>query len=91
VQKGGKVYAFVMAWPESGRVTLTALATGSKHAPGQVERVELLTTAQWTGTPGTANLTFERTAEGLTIMLPEERHGDYVYTFEIAGRGLVAG
>jgi hypothetical protein len=56
-----------------------------------VERVELFTTAQWTGTPGTATLEFERSADGLTITLPEERHGDYVYTFEIAGRGLVAG
>jgi alpha-L-fucosidase len=91
VQKDGKVYAFVMAWPESGRVTLTSLASGSKHAPGEVERVELFTTAQWTGTPGTAALKFDRTAEGLTITLPQERHGDYVFTFEIAGRGLVAG
>jgi alpha-L-fucosidase len=91
VQKEGKVYAFVMAWPERRTVTLKSLASGSRHAPGVVERVELFTTAQWTGTPGTATLEFERSADGLTITLPEERHGDYVYTFEIAGRGLVAG
>jgi alpha-L-fucosidase len=80
-QKGGKVYAFAMAWPESGKLTIKSLATGSSYAPGQVERVELL--------GASAPLQHVRTADGLTITLPERRVGDYVYTFEISGAGLV--
>jgi alpha-L-fucosidase len=83
VQKGGKVYAFALAWPESGRLTIQSLATGSPHAPGQVERVELL------GTPGP--LAYERGAGGLIITLPERKRGDYVFTFEISGSGLSTG
>jgi alpha-L-fucosidase len=89
VQKDGKVYAFVMAWPQSGKVTIKSLAVGAPHAPGQVERVELFTTAPWGGVPGAANLQFTRAAEGLIVTLPERRQGEYVYTFEISGSGLV--
>ena len=81
VQKGGKLYAFVMAWPDSGRVTIKSLATGSAHAPGTVERVELLGSV----TP----LQHARTGDGLTITMPERRVGEYVYTLEISGSGLV--
>ena len=83
VQKDGKLYAFALAWPESGTLTIRSLASGSPRAPGQVERVELL------GAP--APLEHVRTAEGLTITLPQRRQGDYVYTFEISGAGLVSG
>ena len=83
VQKGGKVYAFALAWPESGTLTIKSLATGAAHAPGQVERVELV------GAPGA--LEHSRTADGLAITLPQRRRGDYVYAFEISGRGLTSG
>jgi hypothetical protein len=48
-----------------------------------VERVALL--------GASAPLEQTRTAAGLAIKLPERKPGDYVYTFEISGRGLVAG
>ena len=83
VQKGGKVYAFALAWPESGTLTIKSLATGAAHAPGQVERVELV------GAPGA--LEHSRTADGLAITLPQRRRGDYVYAFEISGRGITSG
>ena len=81
VQKGGKLYAFAMAWPSGGRLTITSLAQGSPHAPGNVERVEQLGAA--------APLEHTRDATGLVITLPERRAGEYVYAFEISGPGLV--
>jgi alpha-L-fucosidase len=83
VQKGGKVYAFALAWPETGKLTIKSLATGAPSAPGQVERVELL------GAPGA--LEYTRTTQGLEITLPQRRRGEYVYTFEISGQGLTRG
>jgi alpha-L-fucosidase len=83
VQKAGKLYAFALAWPENGVLTIKSLATGAPHAAGQVERVALL--------GASAPLEQTRTAAGLAIKLPERKPGDYVYTFEISGRGLVAG
>src|SRR4029079_6787848 len=47
VHEGEKVYAFMLAWPENGKVTIKSLAVGSPHTPGRVERVELFTTAPW--------------------------------------------
>jgi alpha-L-fucosidase len=83
VQKGGRVYAFAMAWPEGGRLTLRSLAAGSPHAPGTVERVELLGAA--------APLAHTRDADGLQVTLPERRSGQYVFTFEISGQGIARG
>jgi alpha-L-fucosidase len=83
VQKGGKLYAFALAWPESGKLTIKSLAAGAPHAPGQVERVELV------GAPGA--LEYTRSVDGLAITLPQRRRGDYVYTFEISGPGLTRG
>jgi alpha-L-fucosidase len=83
VQKDGKVYAFALAWPADGKLTITSLAAGSPNAPGSVERVELLGAA--------GPLQFARDAEGLRVALPERRRGEYVFTLEISGRGLAAG
>jgi alpha-L-fucosidase len=83
VQKGGKLYAFALAWPESGKLTIKSIAAGAPHAPGQVERVELV------GAPDA--LEYTRSVDGLAITLPQRRRGDYVYTFEISGPGLTRG
>jgi alpha-L-fucosidase len=83
VQKDGKLYAFALAWPESGTLTIKSLSIGSPHVRGEVERVALLGAS----TP----LEHTRSADGVVVKLPERRPGDYVYTFEISGRGLVAG
>lgn len=80
-QKGDRLFAFVLAWPADGKLTIRSLAAGSPHAPGAVERVELL---------GAGALPFTRDADGLAIALPERRPGDYVWAFEIAGPGLTA-
>ncbi|HKH93706.1 MAG TPA: alpha-L-fucosidase [Gemmatimonadaceae bacterium] len=89
VQKDGKLYAFALAWPESKRLTIKSLATGSPHAPGQIQRVELL--------GAKAPLEYTRDAQGLHVTLPEGRSSgwqftfDYVFTFEISGQGLTKG
>ncbi len=80
VQKGGKVYAFALAWPDNGQLAIKSLALGSRHAPGQVERVTLL------GAPDALEQT--RDGQALHVKLPERRRGDYVYTLEISGNGL---
>jgi len=63
--KAGQVYATVLGWPESGRVTLQALGSGSGHQAGRVAKVELLGAAQ--------PLAYEQTAQGLQVVLPAER------------------
>jgi len=81
VQKNGKVYAFALGWPESGKLTIKSLSAASR-ATGQVERVELV------GAPGA--LEYAQTAQGLEITLPQQRRGNYVYTFEISGQSLTS-
>ena len=66
----------------SGSLTIRSLAAGAPHARGNVERVRLFTAN------GPATLEYGRSADGLSIRLPERRPGDYVFTFEIAGAGL---
>jgi alpha-L-fucosidase len=89
VQKDGKLYAFMLAWPESRKLTIKSLAAGSPHAPGNVERVELLGAAK--------PLEFTRDAQGLHVALPEGRDSgyrftfDYVFGFEISGNGITRG
>ena len=61
--KGDTVYAFVMGWPASGKVTIKSLANGSAHRQKAITRVELV---------GGQQLAFERTADGLTVTLPAQ-------------------
>jgi alpha-L-fucosidase len=62
--KGETLYATVLDWPASGRVTIRALAEKSPHWPGVIRSVELLGTKavpKWT-----------RDAAGLHVDLPAE-------------------
>ena len=58
------VYAFVMEWPEDGRVVLKSLAAGSAAYPRPIGRVELL---------GGGPMRFHRDAGGLNVTLPVEK------------------
>ena len=80
VQKGGKVYAFALAWPETGQLTIRSLGSASPHGSGSIERVSLFGASE--------ALEHTRDAAGLRVKLPERQRGDYVYTFEISGSGL---
>lgn len=72
---GPSLYAFVLAWPEGGKVTIKSLAQGSALYPKEVARVEML------GKPGP--LTFTRGPAGLVVTLPEKHPGDFAYTLKI--------
>jgi alpha-L-fucosidase len=60
--KGRTVFAFVMGWPASGKVSIAAMGSASAHLSGRIRRVELL------GAKGA--LAFEQTAQGLQVTLP---------------------
>jgi alpha-L-fucosidase len=82
MQKAGALYAFVMDWPQDGKLVIQSLADGAATAAGNVERVEMLGTAEPLG--------FVRDANGLNVTLPAQKVGDYVYGLKISGRGLTA-
>lgn len=63
-QTSKALYITPMAWPEDGKVTVKALAEGSSLYPKKISRVELL---------GYGKVPFTRTAQGLTITLPNKK------------------
>jgi alpha-L-fucosidase len=79
-QKNGTLYAYAMAWPADGKLIVKSLAVGAGVVPGKVERVEML----GVGAP----LPFTQDADGLSVTLPAEKIGDYVFGFKISGNGL---
>ncbi len=72
---GESLYAFGLAWPEGGKVTIKTLAEGSASYPKEIARVEML------GRPGP--LAFTRNPSGVAVTLPEKRPGDFAYTLKI--------
>ncbi len=73
--KGDVLYAFAMAWPENGALTIRSLGRGSAHFPGEIARVELL------GARGP--LVFSRDASGLTVNLPAAKFGSDAHALKI--------
>jgi alpha-L-fucosidase len=63
--KGEAVYAFLMGWPENGKVTIESMRSGGPHLAKRVSRVELL----GSGRP----LAFRQTAQGLQVTLPADK------------------
>ncbi len=76
--KGDVLYAFVMAWPESGRATIKTLAQGSEKFPKEIARVELL------GNQG--SLAFTRDTEGLVVTLPAQKADQPAHALKITPR-----
>ncbi|MDA8745468.1 alpha-L-fucosidase [Rubripirellula amarantea] len=74
-QKGDVVYATILAWPESGEVTIRTLATGSEHWPGEIGSVELLGSDQ--------SLDVSRSDEGLNVKLPAKKPCDFAYVLKL--------
>ena len=60
--KGNAVYAFVMGWPQDGKVTIKSLRAATPHLTRRIARVELVSS----GRP----LAFRQTAEGLQVTMP---------------------
>jgi alpha-L-fucosidase len=75
--KGNILYAFFMAWPEDGKVTLTTLAKGSESYPQDIARVELLGGEK-------VPLKFDRDESGLIANLPQERPNEFAYALKIS-------
>jgi alpha-L-fucosidase len=75
--KGSTLYAFALAWPSDGRLTIRSLAQGSAHYPHEIGRIELL--------GGNGPLPFTREPDGLVVSLPARSTG-FVATLRIASR-----
>jgi alpha-L-fucosidase len=74
--KGEALYAFAMAWPVDGKLTIHSLASGK----GQVQQVSLL------GYDG--KIDFKQTADGLEVILPAKAPCQYAFALKVAGTGL---
>jgi alpha-L-fucosidase len=70
--KGDTLYAFAMAWPTTGKLTIKTLARGATAFPKPVQRVDLI---------GAGRLTFTQDAAGLTVTLPPTAPNPYAYAF----------
>jgi alpha-L-fucosidase len=63
--KGETVFAFVMGWPQDGKVTIKSLRSASPYLKKRIARVELIAN----GFP----LDFRQTANGLEVTLPRDK------------------
>jgi alpha-L-fucosidase len=61
--KGDVLYATAMGWPQDGKLVVKSLAKNS-HFPKEIQKVVWLPTGQ--------SLVFERTENGLAVVLPEK-------------------
>lgn len=75
-RKGNTLYAYVLAWPDNGSVTLRSLAS-PRDVRGRVQQVELL---------GGGAVPFTVDAEGVHVRFPE--HTRREQAFDLAIRGL---
>jgi alpha-L-fucosidase len=75
-QKQGNLYAWLMAWPQDGKVLVTALP----ESKGKVSQVQLL--------GGKGKLKFKQTAEGLEVELPKSAPGKFAWGLKISGDGI---
>lgn len=78
--KAGALYAIVLGWPRDGVLRIASLAEESALAPGAIERVEALGSAD--------ALSFERSRKGLEIRLPAGLAGQAAVALKLRGPGL---
>jgi len=71
--KGDVLYAIVLAWPESGQVTIRSLGESNGLWERGISQVELLGSR--------APLRWTRDARGLTIELPPQKPCEYAFAF----------
>jgi alpha-L-fucosidase len=77
--KGDALYAIALAWPGDGRLAIKSLALNSPHYRGEIARIGLLGSE--------SNLVWSRSADGVTISLPEKPPCDYAYVFKVSPLG----
>jgi alpha-L-fucosidase len=73
--KGDTLYAIALSWPEDGKIAVTSLATGSGLFTGEISSVVLLGSDE--------SLTWQRTANGLEITLPDTPPCEFAFSFQI--------
>ena len=73
--QGESLYAIMLGWPESGRVTIKALGTDAKT------RLEGIKSIQMLGV--TASLDWKQDATGLSVQLPQKPPCEYAYVLKI--------
>jgi alpha-L-fucosidase len=74
--KAETLYAVALAWPEDRRLLIRSLASNPPHLPGEIVRIGLLGSE--------SNLRWTRSADGVTVNLPEKPPCDYAYVFKIS-------
>src|SRR5207253_1037064 len=74
--KGDLLYAFALAWPADGRLSIKSLARGSAHYPKEIGRVELLAEKP-------RAVEFTRDANALAVTLPGARPSEFVATLKL--------
>jgi alpha-L-fucosidase len=62
--KGDDLYCILLGWPEDGKIKIKSLAEGSANRPGAISKINML---------GGGELRFQRSAEALEVILPENR------------------
>jgi alpha-L-fucosidase len=75
--KGAVVYAFILAWPEDGRVTIKSLAANGPYEKGKIRKVKLI------GHPGA--IEWNQDEQGLCAKLPAQKPCDYAWVLKITG------
>jgi len=76
--KGKTLYAIVLAWPKSGRVTIKSLGTDANLA-GPARKIELV--------GGKGALKWTRNAAGLTVQLPKRKSCEHAFVLRISPAG----
>ena len=78
--KGDSLYAIALAWPSDGKLVIKSLAIDSPRYRGEIAKIGLL--------GSDSNLVWSRSAEGVTVNLPEEAPCDYAFVFKINPLGV---
>ena len=73
--KDERLYAVVLDWPKSGRVTIKTLADGSEAAPKKIRSIDLL--------GSDAKIEWTRDSKGLHVMLPRAKPCEFAFALRI--------
>ncbi len=74
-QRGDKLYAIMLSWPEKGKINIKSLSATSEFAKGvEIKSAKLL--------GGKDNITFTQSENGLSIEDLGEKSGDFAHVLE---------
>jgi alpha-L-fucosidase len=74
-----ELFAFLMAWPQTGEITVRSLATPYSNE-ARIDSVKMLGTDK--------PLEFQHTADGLVVKLPKDQPCEHAWALRITGRAL---